>query len=77
MPGYLPSSFGAATKVRMAEPESGMSAYSEVTIMDWRPENSQGQAGLRQLQIAGNPKMFASSQMQDHMDFINILRADL
>jgi hypothetical protein len=33
MPGYRPSTLGAATKVRIAEPGMEISAYSVVTII--------------------------------------------
>jgi len=33
MPGYRPSAFGLATKVRIGEPGTEMSAYSVVTII--------------------------------------------
>jgi len=33
MPGYFPSALGAATNVRIGEPESGMSSCCVVTII--------------------------------------------
>src|ERR1700744_868475 len=35
MPGYRPSAFGAATKVRIAGPDIGISTYSVVITIVW------------------------------------------
>src|SRR5260370_19000334 len=49
MPGYWPSALGAATKVRIGEPGSAMSAYSVVTTIYLFARNSGRDARAGQL----------------------------
>src|ERR1700746_346327 len=49
MPGYWPSAFGAATKVRIGKPCRAMSTYSVLTIICLFARNSDGGARASQL----------------------------
>src|SRR2546429_4895495 len=40
MPGYLPAAFGAATKLRMELPSTGMFTYSVVIIINKPPKQA-------------------------------------
>src|ERR1700745_300611 len=77
MPGYWPSAFGAATKVRIGEPGRAMSTYSVLTIICLFARNSDGGSRASQLPDYRPPQEYldhpsVSSPTQKFLQFLDL-----